>query len=198
MKEPSKEQIKERAKFLRDILREKHKIDLPHGHALEVLAKVFGYKDWNTASALSAETNTEKPATDKLVANANNEKPIAAKLQTAGVLADFFAKFDRETKVVVNEYKGVEPNADSPSSISDFLSGTMTSVCSLTYDSEIQNGAELCLELHTETERNYQLQNFGKSATQSFDRTAAGRSQRRIKYLYMQNSFWNPRVDKSQ
>lgn len=193
MKEPSKEQIKERAKFLREVLREKHKIDLPHGHALEVLAKVFGYKDWNTASALSAEA-TEKPTTDKLVANTNNEKPIAAKLPTAGVLADFFAKFDRETKVVVNEYKGSAPDVDSPNSISDLLSGTVTSVCSLTYDSEIQNGTELCLELNTETERNYQLQNFGKSVTQTFDRTAAGRSQRRIKYLYMQNSFWNPRV----
>jgi hypothetical protein len=195
MKEPSKEQIKERAKFLREVLREKHKIDLPHGHALEVLAKVFGYKDWNTASALSAEVSGEKPAIDKSVAKTSNEKPIAAKLQTAGVLADFFASFDRDTNVVVNEYKDVVPESNNPKSISDFMAGTMTSLCSLTYDSEIQNGAELCLELNTEAERNFQLQNFGKSSNQTFERTEAGRSQRRIKYLELiKSSIWNPRV----
>jgi hypothetical protein len=97
-------------------------------------------------------------------------------------------------KVVVNEYKDAVPDSNNPKSLSDFMAGTLTSVCSLTYDSEIQNGAELCLELNTETERNYQLQNFGKSANQTFERTAGGRSQRRIKYLAMLNGFWNPRV----
>lgn len=186
MKELSKEQIKERAKFLREVLREKHKIDLPHGHALEVLAKVVGYKDWNTASALSAAA---KPKVDKIVANTNAEKPIAAKLQTAGELADFFSKFDREAKVVVNEYNDARPD------VNNF--GTLTSVCSLTYDSEIQNGTELCLELNTETERNYQLKDFGKSSNQTFERTSAGRSQRRIKYLHMLSDFWNPWANKT-
>lgn len=192
MKELSKDQIKKSAKFLREFLREKHEIDLPHGHALEVVSNFFGYNNWNTASALSAQPPTEKPATDKLVITTSDEKPIATKLQTAGALADFFAGFDREKKVVVNEYKDAIPDGNNPKSISEFIAGTMTSVCSLTYDSEIQNGPELCLELNTEMERNYQLQHFGKSSNQTFERTPAGRSQRRIKYLYMQNSFWNP------
>ena len=164
MKEPSKEQIKERTKFLREVLREKHKIDLPHGHALEVLAKVFGYKDWNTASALSAEVSNEQPVMEKSVANASAEKPIAAKLPTAGELADFFAKFDRDVKVFVNEYRGGNLSDIQSLSSWDSLSGTMTSVCSLTYDSEIQNGTDVHLELNTEEERDYQLKDFGKSA----------------------------------
>lgn len=184
MREPSKEQIKERAKFLRQVLKEKHKIDLPHGHALEVLAKVFGFNDWNTAAALSPSSVKETQDTDSNATNANNELPIAVKLQTAGELADFFAKFDRDKKVVVNEYKGVN-------SASDSLGGTTTSICSLTYDQEIQTKAEVRLELNTEVECTLQLNDFGKSATQSFDQTEAGRSQRRIKYLYMQSSFWN-------
>lgn len=193
MKELSKEQFKERAKFLREILKEKHKIELPHGHALEVLSKVLGFKDWNTASALSAEVGNEKPATEKSVANDSTVKPVAAKLQTAGELADFFAKFDRNTKVFVNEYRG--SNLSDIDSLSNWnsLSGTMTSICSLTYDSEIQKGLDVHLELNTEDERDYQLKDFGQSAQQSFDRTAAGRSQRRIKYLAILSSYWNPK-----
>lgn len=189
MKEPSKEQIKERAKFLRQVLKEKHKIDLPHGHALEVLAKVFGFNDWNTASALSPNNSSETQTTGSNVANTNKELPIAAKLQTAGELADFFAKFDREKKVFVNEYKGVVSG-----SISESLAGTTTSVCSLTYDQEIQTETEVRLELNTEIERNFELKDFGRSARQSFDQTEAGRSQRRVKYLQLQNSFWNPKT----
>ena len=185
MKEPSKEQIKERAKFLREVLRAKHKIELPHGHALEVLAKVFGYNDWNTASALSADVSSEKAVTDKLVAT-SEEKPIATKFGTVGEIMEFFSKFDKGTKLVVNEYKWTELGPNEPNF------GTVTSVCSLTYDYEIQNGTELCLELNTETERHDH--SIGQGASQTFDRTAAGRSQRRIKYLYIQNSLWNPGV----
>jgi len=104
MKEPSKEQIKERAKFLRQVLREKHDIDLPHGHSLEVLAKVFGFKDWNTASALSvkAEDLVEAKTSTETI----TEKPIATKFQTIGEIMDFLSKFDRAAKLVVSEYSG--------------------------------------------------------------------------------------------
>lgn len=70
---------------------------------------------------------------------------------------------------------------------------SMTSICSLTYDSEIQRGADVHLELNTEEERDYQLKDFGQSSNQSFDATRAGRSQRRIKYLAMLNGFFSPR-----
>lgn len=193
MQAPTKEQLKERAKPLCEFMLEKYGVKVKHGHALEMISRLFSIKDWNTASALSAEVTSEKPALDTLVVSTPGEKPIAAKLQTAGELVDFFARFDRNTKVVVNEYRYVGTNINSPNSISDLLEGTMTSVCSLTYDSEIQNEAELRLELNTESERRYQLQNFGKSSNQTFDRTGAGRSQRRIKYLDMLNGFWNPR-----
>lgn len=182
MKEPSKQQIKDRAKILREVLREKHKIELPHGHALEVLARVFGFNDWNTASALVSNQDKETEVASKEAENSKKELPFAAKLPTAGELTDFFAKFERDKPVFVNEYK----NEDGLSSF-----GTMTSICSLTYDQEIQNGKDIRLELNTEAERKYELQDFGTSASQKFDRTAAGRLQRRNKFLYIKNSFWN-------
>ncbi len=187
MKEPSKEQVKARAKFLREVLQEKHKIDLPHGHALEVLAKVFGYKDWNTASALSADVSNEQPVTNKSATKVSDEKPIATRFQTVGELKEFLSRFDDGIKLVVNEYKWTELDSK------DSSFGTVTSICSLTYDYEIQNGTELCLELNTETERNDH--SIGKGSSQTFERTTAGRSQRRIKYLeLLKSSIWNPRA----
>lgn len=182
MKEPSKEQIKERTKHLRQVLKEKHKIELPQGHALEVMAKVFGFNDWNTASALSSNHKIESQALAVNSGDVSKELPVAAKFQTAGEYVDFFSKFDRKTKVVVNEYKD--------NGLSHL--GTNTSVCSLAYDSEIQNKSELRLELNTEEERYYELKDFGKSAGQTFEPTKAGRYQRVIKWLRMQNGFWNP------
>lgn len=193
MQAPTKEQLKERAKHLCEIMLEKYSVKVKHGHSLEIVSRLFGIKDWNTASALSAEVSNEQHVIEKSVADASAEKPIAAKLPTAGELADFFAKFDRDAKVFVNEYRGGNLSDIQSLSSWDSLSGTMTSICSLTYDSEIQNGTNVHLELNTEEERDYQVKDFGKSANQTFEATRAGRSQRRIKYLAMLNGFWNPK-----
>ena len=109
----------------------------------------------------------------------------ALKLQNAGDYADFFAKFDRATPVFANEYK----SESSEERFANF--GTVTSVCSITYDTEIQNGKDIRLELQTEMEQTYELRDFGPSASQKFDITKAGRLQRRNKFLAMANSFWN-------
>lgn len=189
MREPSKEQVKERAKFLRQVLLEKHNIDLPHGHSLEVLAKVFGFKDWNTASALSSKAEDELPADGKLAANSSDKKPIIAKFQTTGELREFLSKFDDTTKLTVNEYAWADLSSNNPSV------GNITSVCSLTFDAEIQRDSELILELNTEEERNDSHIGGSRSANQSFDQTSVGRSQRRIKYLEHFNfGNWNPKA----
>lgn len=191
MKEPSKEQIKERAKFLRQVLREKHDIDLPHSHSLEVLAKVFGFNDWNTASALSPKADDENPAKEKSTAQASAEKPNIAKFQTIGELREFLSMFDDSTKLSVNEYSWADPNSNNP------LAGNITSACSLTYDNEIQRENELIFELNTESEHNDTVVGGSRSATQSFDQTDAGRSQRRIKYLeHLNFGNWNLKAKK--
>lgn len=187
MREPSKKQIKERATFLRQVLREKHGIDLPHGHSLEVLAKVFGFKDWNTASALSPKADDEFAAAAETTASTSNDKPMIAKFQTTGELREFLSTFDDNTKLTVNEYAWSEPNSNNP------LAGNITSVCTLTFDGEIQRKSEVILELNTEEERIDSHVGGSRSATQSFDQTPAGRSQRRIKYLEMLSfGKWNP------
>lgn len=184
MKEPSKEQIKERTKHLRQVLKEKYKIDLPQGHALEVMAKVFGFKDWNTASALAVTTQElESQPTIKNDSVTTKVLPPALKLQTAGDYVDFFSRFNANEKVFIYEYKNA--------SLEHF--GTPTSICSTTYDSEIQSDSEVRLELHTENEKNLQINDFGKSSNQKFELTKNERLQRIIKWFNMQNGgFWSP------
>lgn len=45
--------IKEKAKTARKFLKEKCDVDISHSHSLELVSQVFGFKDWNTASAVT-------------------------------------------------------------------------------------------------------------------------------------------------
>lgn len=187
MDNPSKEQIKGRAKHLRQVLLDKYKLDISHGHALEVLAKVFGFKDWNTASALVEAAPKGIPPTNEVVATAKKEIPPAARFKTVGEAIDFFSQFDRSTKLVINEYKKTDAQ-----SIHEYDFGIPTFVCSLSYDGEIQREGELLLELDQENFTVYQLTDFGKSRNQSWDHTNGGRVQRKNKWFNMTEGFWNP------
>ena len=45
------ESLKEKAKLVRQFLKEKDNVDVSHGHCIELVSKLFGFNDWNTASA---------------------------------------------------------------------------------------------------------------------------------------------------
>ncbi len=48
---PTSEGLKEKAKVIRKFLCEKYNADISHGHCMELISQLFGFKDWNTASA---------------------------------------------------------------------------------------------------------------------------------------------------
>jgi hypothetical protein len=52
---PTKEQLKARSKHLSQLLLEKYNVRVSHGHCLEVVSQLFGFKDWNTATAASPD-----------------------------------------------------------------------------------------------------------------------------------------------
>lgn len=64
MSVPSKEQLKARSKHLSKLLQEKYNIKVSHGHCLDVVAQLFGIKDWNTASATLASEASTAPMDD--------------------------------------------------------------------------------------------------------------------------------------
>lgn len=58
---PTKEQLKARSKHLAQLLQEKYNLKVSHGHCLDVVSKLFGFKNWNTANAACPEGETVPP-----------------------------------------------------------------------------------------------------------------------------------------
>lgn len=59
---PTKEQLKARSKHLAKLLQEKYNVKVSHGHCLDIVSQLEGYKDWNTASAVSpSDDSSQKP-----------------------------------------------------------------------------------------------------------------------------------------
>ena len=48
---PTPETFKDKARIIRKFMNERYQIDVSHGHCMELLSQLFGFKDWNTASA---------------------------------------------------------------------------------------------------------------------------------------------------
>lgn len=48
---PTAEILKDKAKVIRKFMKEKCNVDVSHGHCIELISQLFGFKDWNTASA---------------------------------------------------------------------------------------------------------------------------------------------------
>jgi hypothetical protein len=51
MSMPKHESLKQQAKLIRKFMSDKYQLDVPHGHCMELMSQLFGFKDWNTASA---------------------------------------------------------------------------------------------------------------------------------------------------
>lgn len=43
--------FKNKAALIRNFMQEKYNVNVSQGHALELISKVYGFRDWNTASA---------------------------------------------------------------------------------------------------------------------------------------------------
>lgn len=51
MSTPTKDSLKQKAKIIRKFLNDKYQVDVSHGHCMEIISQLFGFKDWNTASS---------------------------------------------------------------------------------------------------------------------------------------------------
>lgn len=48
---PTTESLKDKAKIIRNFMKEKCNVDVSHGLCIELISQLFGFRDWNTASA---------------------------------------------------------------------------------------------------------------------------------------------------
>lgn len=60
MSKVTPESLKEKAKFVRSFIKEKSGANLSHSYCLELASKLYGFKDWNTASAVLKPRETKE------------------------------------------------------------------------------------------------------------------------------------------
>jgi hypothetical protein len=91
MSTTTQESLKQQAKLIRKFLNEKYQVDVSHGHCMELISQLFGFKDWNTASAAL------KPK-DK-----QGQLPIH--VRTVGDMKKALALFDDDEAILDGEYE---------------------------------------------------------------------------------------------
>lgn len=89
---PSQEGLKAKAKTIRKFLKEKCGAEVSHSQCLELISQLFGFKDWNTASASSKSevTKNDLPVWIKTVGGMRKAlEPFkdSAKIEASSVLA---------------------------------------------------------------------------------------------------------------
>lgn len=77
---PASEKIKDKAKLIRQFMKEKCAAEISVGHSLELASQVLGFKDWNTASAVSKSKA--------------KQLDLPVQLSTVGELKKLLAHFD--------------------------------------------------------------------------------------------------------
>lgn len=91
MSTPTQESLKEKAKLIRKFLNEKYGVDVSHSHCIELTSQLFGFKDWNMASAAL------KPKSKQ------DQLPIHVK--TVGDMKKALALFDDDSAIFDGEYE---------------------------------------------------------------------------------------------
>ncbi|WP_041802739.1 glyoxalase superfamily protein [Micavibrio aeruginosavorus] len=91
MSTPTQESLKQQAKVIRKFLNEKYQVDVSHGHCMELISQLFGFKDWNTATAAL------KPKA--------KQDLLPIHIKTVGDMKKALALFDDDTAIFDGEYE---------------------------------------------------------------------------------------------
>ncbi len=115
---PTPENLKSKAKLTRQFLKDRCQVELSHSQCLELISQIFGFKDWNTATAeLSAFERL------KALASIRSKKPeglFAGQGMTVGDLRkalegyDDTATLDADYEFNVGEFMNSFDELDNP------------------------------------------------------------------------------------
>ena len=134
---PTSESLKEKAPIVRKFLKEKYNVEVSQGHSLELISRLFGFKDWNTASAMA------KPE-PKSVAKDNDR---IVRIRTVGGMKKALAPFPNSAKLEATNLLVIKNFIDTMAEL-DISDGAMVSEYSfiLVEGSEKQVSFDLKLE----------------------------------------------------
>ncbi|USN47066.1 MAG: hypothetical protein H6626_12870 [Pseudobdellovibrionaceae bacterium] len=81
---PTPENFKEKAKLIRTFMKNKCDASISHSHSLELISQLFGFKDWNTATAVSKSRGR-----------------LPTNIKTVGQMKRVLEKFDDSAELVM-------------------------------------------------------------------------------------------------
>lgn len=101
----TKERLKEKATIIRTFLKEKYGADISHSHSLELISKIFGFKDWNTASAmLESKPKIKQNSSPIQIETVGDMKKALAKINdSAAIDADYTFKVKELEDIALEE-----------------------------------------------------------------------------------------------
>lgn len=101
----TKESLKEKATIIRTFLKEKCDADISHSQSLELISKIFGFKDWNTASAMleSKPKLKQKSSPSQIETVGDMKKALEAFDDSAMIDADYTFKVKELEDIALEE-----------------------------------------------------------------------------------------------
>lgn len=96
---PSKERLKIRSQLLAQWFQENYGIKVKHGHCLDLVSRIYGFKDWNTFSAALES---------KEVRQIRTPYPVGTK--TVGELKEALSLYSDDAIIHVYDQYFVEPD----------------------------------------------------------------------------------------
>jgi hypothetical protein len=137
---PTPESLKEKAPIIRKFIKEKYNVDVSQGHSLELISKVFGFKDWNSASAM---TKTKpKPVTKE------NERIV--RIRTVGGMKKALAPYPDSAKLEATSLLVVKNFIDAMTEL-NIVDGALNQEYSFILEQGTDSEVTLGLKLENET-----------------------------------------------
>lgn len=102
---PTNKSLKEKATTIRKFLKEKCDTEISHNQSLELISKIFGFKDWNTASAMSASKSKAKKTTSPIeIKTVGDMKKALEPLEDSAIIdADYTFKIKELENLALEE-----------------------------------------------------------------------------------------------
>lgn len=131
----TEEAIKNRAKSIRELIKQEFGFDVPHGQCLKIVSQLFGFKNWNTAKA----TVVRAP-------DAQSSEYCPTNIKTVGELKRALESYGDSDRIRAYDFIDVEPDYEGGGYWSG-PAGTLKRIYSLAVRCEVEGSVEIGLDL---------------------------------------------------
>lgn len=127
MSTPLKREFKQCAKRLADLLKEEFGNDVSHSRALQLMAKVYGYRNWNTVSSLLNDEKSQPGSVGEVAAylfNYDRNEPVMFAENYHGTAPGYYLSANLECgKIPYHEDRPILAIANNAEVVSNIHNG---------------------------------------------------------------------------